>query len=56
MDAWGLPVLALDSEHGGGPTVWDVLKFVKRRINQESPSLAEAIDHFGTESEGPKPQ
>lgn len=52
VDAWGLPVLALDSDHGGGPTVWDVLKVVKRRINQDSPSLIEALDRVCTEPQG----
>ncbi|GHG51273.1 hypothetical protein GCM10012320_20340 [Sinomonas cellulolyticus] len=54
VDTWGLPILALDSNHDRSPTVWDVLQFVKRRTNQESPSLMAALDHFGPEHEGPE--
>ncbi|WP_218918329.1 hypothetical protein [Sinomonas atrocyanea] len=46
VDAWGLPVLVLDREDLKSPEVWDILGFLRRRSDQGSPTLAEALAHF----------
>lgn len=49
VDAWGLPVLALDTSREPGRLVWDVLEYVRRSVSGESPSLIVALDRFGAD-------